>query len=198
MSIHRLTHDELLRYPGFHGTQSLCHLRVYQAAGEAPICIVGNFDEGAGTSTTNAIEVVATRAAEEIRTGEFRLFEWYPHSSASPFSEVELSRVAASPRQHGQVLVQDAPPHFSLAANHATVTRFERPHWLHRSEADVAQLLGDEVVHELRALAGARGEYTAERLFGPLGGRHVDEIREHNQLQQVGLEGLLTEWSLER
>jgi hypothetical protein len=55
----QLTHQSLLPYQGFHGTRGLCHIRVYEQPGRLPVVIAGALEDGPGTSTTNAIEMVA-------------------------------------------------------------------------------------------------------------------------------------------
>jgi hypothetical protein len=199
VSTYSLTRDEVLEYSGFHGTRALCHLRVYETYRELPVCIVGNFDGGLGTSTTNAIETVATRVAEQIDSDEFRLIEWYPHGYyAQGFSEAILERVPATGRAHGQVLIQGEPPDHALATGHTAIARFAHPQWTHRSENELAELLGGETVQELRALASERGDYTVERLFGRSGLHQANAVRAHNRFQFDALEARLGEWSLER
>src|SRR5271155_5119795 len=78
----QLTHESLLRYQGFHGTEGLCHVRVYEQAGRLPIVIVGALDDGPGTSTTNAIEMVAAAVQDGCfaDSREFELVEYHPSS----------------------------------------------------------------------------------------------------------------------
>src|ERR1700683_5485743 len=80
----QLTHQALLPYQGFHGTQGLCHLRVYEQPGRLPIVIAGALDDNPATSITNAIEMVAAAIqAGVINDGrEFELIEHYPASLA--------------------------------------------------------------------------------------------------------------------
>jgi hypothetical protein len=198
VTTYSVTGDELLEYPGFHGTRALCHLRIYEACGKVPVCIVGNFDGGLGTSTTNAIEVVATCVAERLGSGEFRPIEWYPSWYSAPFSEATLERVPATERAHGQVVIQGAPLEDVLATGHTAISRFADPQWIHRGEDELAHLLGHEEVQELRELAGERGEYTVERVFGRCGLHHAEVVRGHNRLQCDAVEARLAEWSVER
>src|SRR5437588_6863077 len=146
-----LMNDELLEYEGPHGTRALCHLLIFLCAEKPPVCVVGNFDGGLGSSTTNAIQVVATRVAERIHRDDFRLIECYPHWSPSHhrYSEVTLTPAPATQLAYGQVLTGDpANPH---TEEHTVVVRFVDPQWTPRSENGLAKLLGEEAVRELRS-----------------------------------------------
>lgn len=172
-----LKHEDLLEYQGLHGTRALCHLLVYECAGKPPVCLVGNFDGGLGTSTTNAIEIVATAVADRIGRDAFRLVEWYPHGYRLPFSEVALTRAQPRKLAHGQVGTCEN----AQTRDDSAVTRFADPQWDGRSEYALARLLGEEAARELRSLAGLPGEYTAERLFGSTGRRQAEAVRDHNR-----------------
>jgi hypothetical protein len=76
----QLTNQCLLTYPGFHGTQGVCHVRVYEQAGRLPVVIAGQLDDGPGTTTTNAIEMVAAAVQGEF-FGDGREFELVEHWS---------------------------------------------------------------------------------------------------------------------
>jgi hypothetical protein len=76
----QLTNQSLLHYQGFHGTQGLCHIRIYEQPGRLPIAIAGALDDGPGTSTTNEIEMVAAATQSEFFTDgrELALVEHWP------------------------------------------------------------------------------------------------------------------------
>ena len=106
-SEYRLTHEELLVYPGLNGHLGACHLRVYERRHDRPVCIVGSFDELVGTSIQNAAEAVATAISERIGTTRFTMIEWWPHTGCE-FAEVHLrciraKKLAVRPNDHGRV-----------------------------------------------------------------------------------------------
>ncbi len=67
--------EQLLEYEGTHGMRSVCHLFVYGCGVDPLVCIVGNFDGGVGSPTTEAIEAVATVIAARVSRDAFRLLE---------------------------------------------------------------------------------------------------------------------------
>jgi len=186
--------EDLLGYEGRHGSRALCHLVIHWGAGDVPVCLVGNFDGGLGTSTTNAIQVVATAIAERIGRNDFRLIEWYPHWSQSQerFSEVVLNPVPPTKLGYGQVVVGEERE-LHTEKTHAVAVRFADPQWTHRSEDDIAKLLGEEAVRELRSFAGIEGDYTPERLFGSTGRQKAEAIRAHNRQIFANLEAQSSE-----
>ena len=75
-----LTRELLLAYPGLHGLDGLCHLRVYEQPGQLPAAIAGALDDNPGSSPTNAITMLAAAVQHSQfpdRRG-FRLIEHYP------------------------------------------------------------------------------------------------------------------------
>ena len=100
---YELFNEQLLEYEGMHGIRSACHLLVYGCGADPLVCVVGNFDGGLGSPTTNAIEAVATAIAPLISRDAFRLLEWYPHSGRR-FSEVTLTPVAPERIARGKVM----------------------------------------------------------------------------------------------
>jgi hypothetical protein len=195
MSSYRLTRDQLLEYPGLNGSRARCHLRVYEARRDSPVCILGNFDGGLGTTTTNAVEVVATRVAEQIGTRKFRLIEWYPHDYA-PFVEPELKRVRPTTHAYGQVLIAGEPHDETVRTGHSAIVRFVDPRWTALSEDELEELLGGEALRELQDLAGEPGDYTAEWLFGATGREWADSVRRDNRALFDALEARIKEWTL--
>jgi hypothetical protein len=77
----------------------------------------------------------------------------------------------------------------------AAPVRFADPRWCRRSEDEVAELLGEDAVRELRSFAGLPGDYIPERLFGATGKRLTDAIRSHNRQVGDGLEAEVKEWT---
>ena len=103
-----LMNEELLEYQGLHGMRPLCHLLIYRSGSKPVVCVAGNFDGGLGTSTTTAIEIIATALATRIGQEDFRLIEWYPHHRGQPpFSEVTLAPVEPTKLVHGEVVAAD-------------------------------------------------------------------------------------------
>ena len=121
--------------------RAVCHLLWY-ASGSGPlVSVVGNFDGPGAVSTTNAIEVIATRVAERVRRDTFRLFEWYPHDSERRFSEVTLTPVAERPSAQGRIVVGDDTSAQTVRSD-SSLVRFADPHWVRRTENELASLLG--------------------------------------------------------
>jgi hypothetical protein len=91
---YELLNEQLLEFEGMHGMRSVCHLLVYGCGADPLVCIVGNFDGGFGSPTTNAIEVLATAVAARISRDAFRLLEWRPRDGERRFSEVTFTTVS--------------------------------------------------------------------------------------------------------
>ena len=104
MSGYELWFDELLEYDAAHGSRSACHVLWYWDGEGLPVCLVGNFDDALGSSTTNAIESVATAVAARF-SHRFRLIEWYPRDGERRFSEVTLTPVTGMKVEHGTVAI---------------------------------------------------------------------------------------------
>lgn len=177
-----------------HGIRSACHLLVYGCGTDPLVCIVGNFDGGLGSPTTNGIEVVATAVAARVGRKAFRLLEWHPHDAARRFSEVTLNVVADEKIARGEVIVSGGM-NADIVRRDTAVVRFVDPRWRQRSEDEVAELLGEDSVRELRSYAGLPGDYVPERLFGATGKELADTIRAHNRAAAGGLEAQIQEWT---
>jgi hypothetical protein len=190
-----LMNEELLEYEGLHGMRSLCHLLIYRSGSKPVVCVAGNFDGGLGASTTDAIEIVATAVAARIGQEDFRLVEWYPHHGGQPpFSEVTLAAVEPTKLVHGEVVAADMSGAHTTR-RHSAVIRFANPQWAPQREDDLAKLLGEEPIRDLRSFAGMHGDYTAERLFGNTGRQQAEAVRAHNRQVADGLEAHLSEWT---
>lgn len=194
-SPYQLSYERLLEYPGFTNTRAFCHLRGYTAQEKPTICIVGNFDDPLGTSTGLAVEVVATAVADTIHSDDFRLIHWYPHSIARiPFRESPLKPVPPRAIDHDTTIVQhdleDTP--VSVLRRQAAA-RFAHQQWHPVDAAELADLLGDQALYELCAIAGRKDEYTPQRAFDTEGQQLDEEIRAHNHAQSEAFEAWLRE-----
>ena len=191
---YELVSERMVEYDGLNGMRSLCHLLVYGCGADPFVCIVGNFDGGLGSQTTNAIEVVATAIVPLISRDAFRLLEWYPHDSGRRFSEVTLTPVSPQRVARGKVVISsDADAH--TVRRDTAVIRFIDPSWCRRSEDQVADLLGENAIRDLRSFAGLPGDYIPERLFGDTGKKLADAIRAHNRQVSPGVEAQIKEWT---
>lgn len=70
----------LLAYSGFSAEPGVCHLVVSRDAPGGPVALVGELDDNPGTSTTNAMERVASAIAAAPQTpgAEFGLYQYDP------------------------------------------------------------------------------------------------------------------------
>lgn len=197
-SPYQLSYDRLLEYPGFTNTRAFCHLRGYTAQEKPTICIVGNFDDPLVTSTGLAVEVVATAIADTIHSDDFRLIHWYPHSIARiPFRESPLKPVPPRTIEHDTTLVQHDLEEAAVSIlRHEATARFAHHQWRPIDAAELAQLLGDEALYELCAIAGHKDEYTPQRACGTEGQRSAEEVRAHNHAQFEAFEAWLREWGI--
>jgi hypothetical protein len=127
---YQLTREQLLEYAGLNGMRAACHLRVYEARGRRPVCIVGNFDEGVGTTTTNAVEMVATAIRQQIGLRRFTLIEWYPHGYPRwPFSQVRLRRAWRAEREAGRIVILGDDGVADADSVRRVPVRFTNPRW---------------------------------------------------------------------
>ena len=92
--------------------------------------------------------------------------------------EVTLNAVADEKIARGEVIVSGGMNADTVRRNTAVV-RFVDPRWRQRSEDEVAELLGEDSVRELRSYAGLPGDYVPERLFGATG-----KTRRHDSSSQ--------------
>lgn len=73
--------------------------------------------------------------------------------------------------------------------------RFADPRWARRTENELACLLGEEQLRDLRSFAGLPGDYTSERRFGSPGERLAESIRAHNHRIIRTLDAHTQEWT---
>ena len=175
----QLTHQSLLRYQGLHGTEGLCHVRVYEQAGRLPVAIVGALDDGPGTSTTNAIEMVAAAVQcacfEDGR--EFELIEHHPSSLAghgSPsFCRVRFRHrgIDEDPNDlshYAGTIVSIEIDGLDVEPGEPIGGDFRDPRW--EPIADIEQFIGCDVQ------LWKEGTYTARAVAGEQGQRLRDEV----------------------
>ena len=194
MSAYRLTHQELLEYPGLNGMVGACHLRVYERRRRRPLCVVGSFDVPVGTTITNGIELVATAISERIGTGRFKLIQWLPHTE-TPFVEMRLQRVRAFHPVIRMAAVNDDGSEDVEQARRVTV-RFASPEWRACSEQRIAKLLGADALSELASVAGEPGEYDAARVLGSSQQARSDALRRYNRERAEDVVAQLAEWGI--
>jgi len=175
----QLTHESLLRYQGLHGTEGLCHVRVYEQAGRLPVAIAGALDDGPGTSTTNAIEMVAAAVQGECFADgrEFELIEHHPSSIAgdgSPsfcrvrFRHRDIDEDPSDPSHYAGTIVSIEPDGLDFEPGEPVRGDFRDPSW--EPIADIEQLIGREVQ------LWKNGTYTAHAVAGEPGQRLRDEV----------------------
>lgn len=64
----RLLTDIRYDYPGYHGSQAHCRLRIYGGDPDRPTVVLATeAEDNAGTSITNAAETLATRVCRDFR-----------------------------------------------------------------------------------------------------------------------------------
>ncbi len=108
------------------------------------------------------------------------------------FSEVLLDRIPESTVPLGELHVRERDQWHKT--EHTTTVRFTNPRWQPLADRELVGLLGQEAVYELYAMAGIKGDYTPERLFGAPGRRLAEEIRAHNHSQAGALFAHTREW----
>lgn len=125
----RLTHDEVLQYgwPANPGT-ARCHLRIFEAPGEMPVVIVGQFEDSPGPSVVNAIEYIAGLvSAKYFDDGrEFVLFDYWPKGAGLGLEELD--------------------EHYTRIELEATGPVFHDPTWPQKwNREEVEELVGQEL-----------------------------------------------------
>jgi hypothetical protein len=175
----QLTHQSLLRYQGFYETEGLCHVRVYEQAGRLPVAIVGALDDGPGTSTTNAIEMVAAavQGACFADGREFELIEHHPSSitgHGSPsfcrvrFRHRDIEEDPNDRSHYAGTVVSIEPDSLDIEPGEPIRGDFRDPSW--EPVADIEQFIGCDVQ------LWKAGTYTAYAVAGLQGRRLRDEV----------------------
>jgi len=175
----QLTQESLLPYQGFHGTQGLCHVRVYEQPGRLPVVIAGALDDAPGTSVTNAIEMVAA-AIQTAFFADGREFELIEHHSnmlgsraAPSFTRVHfvhrgLDENPGDPSNYAGTTVSIGGEEMNIARGRPIPGDFRDPSW--EKITDIEQLLGCEVK------TWPEGAYTARAVAGDQGNQLRDEL----------------------
>lgn len=168
-----LKHESLLPYQGFHGNQGICHVRVYEQPGRLPVVIAGALEAGPGTSTMNAIEMVAAAIQANVFPDgrEFELIEHFPGSlggrvgpsfSRVHFAHRSIDEDPGDATHYAGTLVLVGGDEVHVAHGHPIQGDFRDPSW--EPITDIEQLLGCEVKvwdkdsYTGRAVAGESGE----------------------------------------
>jgi hypothetical protein len=166
-----LVNEELFEWEALNGIRALAHLLTYRGGAVAvPVCVVGSFDGDLLSLPSSMPEILATALGERLGRDDFRLVLWSPRDGRYPFCELELSRVAPREFQQDSPAVLDPVSGEEVTRQRRSRTvRFANPRSLRRTEDEMAQLLGEAAIRELRSYAGQPGDYTPERLFGSVG-----------------------------
>ena len=136
-----LLHDDLLSFPGFHGCESRCRVRVFLPAegsgSDAYIVLATDDDQAQGTSVTNAAEIIAAVACQRFNLPPERLefIEHYDYrhrpGGANAFGEAEnFARISFS-RATAAALPGALSPTLGL------------PSWQHTDRVSVEELIGE-------------------------------------------------------
>jgi len=175
----QLTQQSLLRYQGLHGSEGLCHVRAYEQAGCLPVAIAGALDDGLGTSTTNAIEMVAAAAQRACFADgcEFELIEHHPSSIAGyggpsfcrvRFRHRDIDEDPSDLSHYAGAILSFEPDGLDLEPGEPIRGDFRDPSW--ELIADIEQLIGSDVQ------VWKAGTYTAYAVAGLQGRRLRDEV----------------------
>jgi hypothetical protein len=191
-----LVNEELFEWEALNGIRALVHLLTYRGAVAVPVCVVGSFDGDLLGLPSSMPEILATALGDRLGRDDFRLVLWSPRDGRYPFCELDLSRVAPREFQQDSLAVLDPVSGEEVTRQRRSRTvRFANPRWLRRTEDEMAQLLGEAAIRELRSYAGQPGDYTPERLFGSVGHRQAEQVRLHNRQIASQLDAQIEEWS---
>jgi len=180
----QLTQQSLLRYQGLHGSEGLCHVRAYEQAGCLPVAIAGALDDGLGTSTTNAIEMVAAAAQRACFADgcEFELIEHHPSSIAGyggpsfcrvRFRHRDIDEDPSDLSHYAGAILSFEPDGLDLEPGEPIRGDFRDPSW--EPIADVEQFVGCDVqiwedgTYTARAVAGEQGQRLRDRVAAHTG-----------------------------
>ncbi len=134
------THDERYDYRGFWTDGGVCHLQIYQAAGQTPVVVCTQLPENQTTGITNMVEVLAAEVIRAFLPDRFEGIDapavvWIEHyptlevpgqPDRRPFSRVDFAT------QRPQTVLLGGVPRLTLG----------EPRWTHLTRAEVAALLG--------------------------------------------------------
>ena len=166
----RLSKECLLRYPGLHGADGVCHVRVFERDGALPVVVVGNLDDNPGTTITNAIEMVGEAVKRNVIPDgrEFELIEHYSGALTDPtipaFSWVLFEHQDSKQRAGTVVLVDDDGN--TVEYGREIEGDFRNPKW--ETIDDITAELGCEIA------TWKEGRYTSYAV----GGRRGKKLRD--------------------
>jgi hypothetical protein len=183
----QLTRELLLAYPGLHGLDGLCHIRVYEQTDRPPVVIAGALDDNPGSSPTNAIALLAAAIqASQFPDGRsFRLIEHYPGTldgrGIPTYALIHFERRPVHARPHegsrhtGTVTTLGGET--GRARDSRVEGSFRNPRW--ETIDDVEQLL------ECTVAVWPPGSYTAGAIAGEEGERLRSLLAENaNQAEE--------------
>ncbi len=96
--------------------------------------------------------------------------------------------------EHGTVAIGSGDDAHTIRRT-TTIVRFADPRWASQTENELAQLLGEDEIRDLRSFAGLPGDYTPERRFGSTGERLAKSLRAHNHRIIDVLDAHTKEWT---
>ena len=186
----QLTHQSVLHYQGLHGTEGLCHVRVYEQPGRLPIAIVGALDDGPGTSTTNAIEMVAAAAQRACFADgcEFELIEHHPSSIAGyggpsfcrvHFRHRDIDEDPSDLSHYAGAILSFEPDALDVEPGEPIRGDFRDPTW--EPIADIEQFIGCDVelwkadTYTAHAVAGDQGQRLRDKVAAR-SGRAINQL----------------------
>jgi hypothetical protein len=189
--------EELFEWQGMRNIRVLAHLLIYWGADEVPVCVVGTFDGAAGSASSSP-EIVSTAVAARLDRDAFRLFSWDPRDGRQPFCEITVTPTEPTKLQRDELVIRDkSEAEMTTSHRDAVVVRFLDPQWNSLSEDQMAEVLGEAAIRDLRSYAGLPGEYRPERLFGESGEQLAEQLQAHNDQIAAALKAQVGEWSVE-
>jgi hypothetical protein len=176
----RLTHEQLLAYPGNWGVDGLCHIRLYEQDGRRPAVIAGQLDDNTGTAVSIAIERIAHEITRQILTDgrEFELIEHHPPHWLDPatatYSRVEFKHrhTHENPEDPAHIQTTLVLIDTDQTATCHTTTKpgdFRDPSW--HPIADIETYL------DCPLRIWPRGDYTAANVAGEQGHQIHEQVK---------------------
>jgi hypothetical protein len=169
-----LTSELLLTYQGKNGYDGLCHVRVYEEAGQLPVVLAGALSDNPGTMLQPGIEMVAAAIQQSLFEDgrEFRLIEYHPSRGGGEeemprfmrvhFEHRKLSESPDDPGNYAGMVAVIGEEETAVAHGRQIEGDFRDPRW--DVVGDIENVVGCEVqvwpVDEYTALAlgGEEGE----------------------------------------
>lgn len=181
--------DQLLPFPGFHGTAALAHIRVYEQPDGSVVVIVGELTDNPSTSVTNAIEAVAEQVYKLVgQRRPYRLFEHYPdHGGPGEFDEVTFTGTGGRPG----ATVMGVEPDGSrrpIRQERSPDPEFTGPKWKRLSHVEIEALVGEPVQ------TWEPGQYVAANVGGPAGAQRLAEQQAASERASADMAALFSEF----